>query len=316
MPPFMRMCTFQLPGPLGPLVRLGVIEGDRVIDLNASYRDLVADDPLADAVLPPDMLGFLQSGQRALAAAHDVLRMAQPVAFDLADVDLLAPLPRPRSFRDFMAFEEHMQAAMKRRGEPVPEAWYQIPVYYKGNPDTFIGPEQDALWPRYSQKLDYELELGCVIGREVLNATPDEAMEAIFGFTVINDWSARDIQRLEMQCRLGPAKGKDFCTAMGPVIVTGDELGPQPDLWMQARVNGEVWSEGRSGTIHWSFAQMIAHVSQDERLYPGDVLGSGTVGGGCGLDLDRWVQPGDVVELEIEKIGVLRNRVGRPACTT
>ena len=131
----------------------------------------------------------------------------------------------------------------------------------------------------------------------------------IAGFTIMNDFSARDIQRKEMKVRLGPAKGKDFATAIGPVLVTPDEIGDPYNLRMAAKVNGELWSEGNSGTIYHSFEKMIAFASQDEMLYPGDLIGSGTVGTGCGLEIDRWIQPGDVVELEIEKIGVLRNKV-------
>ena len=156
--------------------------------------------------------------------------------------------------------------------------------------------------------MDYELELACVIGKEGTDISEDGAAAHVGGYTVMNDWSARDIQMEEMSVGLGPAKGKDFATSLGPWLVTPDEFNPA-DARMTARINGEVWSDGNIGQIHWSFAQMIAHASMDETLYPGDVLGSGTVGGGCGLELDRWLQSGDVVELEVEGIGVLRNRV-------
>jgi 2-keto-4-pentenoate hydratase/2-oxohepta-3-ene-1,7-dioic acid hydratase in catechol pathway len=225
-------------------------------------------------------------------------------------VRLLAPLPRPASLRDFLAFEVHTRAGFARRQEPVPEAWYRMPVYYKGNARSIVGPDADVRWPRYTEQLDYELELACVIGRRGRDVSAEEAGRLIAGYTVMNDWSARDIQRAEMTVRLGPAKGKDFATSLGPVLVTPEELDAR-DLRMIARVNGEVWSDGNSGTSHWTFPQMIAHVAQDEDVLPGDVLGSGTVGGGCGLELDRWLRPGDVVELEIEGIGILRNRVIR-----
>ena len=165
-------------------------------------------------------------------------------------------------------------------------------------------------WPRYTRQLDYELELACVIGREGRDLGAEEAPAWIAGYTVMNDWSARDIQRSEMAVRLGPAKGKDFATSLGPCLVTPDELDPR-NLKMIARINGEVWSQGNAGSSHWTFPQMISHVSMDETIYPGDVFGSGTVGGGSGLELDRWLKPGDVVELEIQGIGVLRNRVVR-----
>jgi len=223
---------------------------------------------------------------------------------------LLAPLPRPASLRDFLGFETHVKAGFARRGEPIPDAWYQMPVYYKGNPRSIIGPDADVHWPRYTEQLDYELELACVIGRKGRDVSVEEAPSYIAGYTIMNDWSARDIQRAEMSVRLGPAKAKDFATSLGPCLVTPDELDPR-NLRMFARVSGEVWSEGNSGSAHWTFPQMIAHVSMGETIYPGDVFGSGTVGGGCGLELDRWLRPGDVVELEIQGIGVLRNRVVR-----
>lgn len=164
-------------------------------------------------------------------------------------------------------------------------------------------------WPLHTTKLDYELELACVIGRTGINVPEREAAAYIAGYTIMNDFSARDVQFQEMACRLGPAKGKDFATAIGPCLVTTDDLPDLASLRMVARVNGETWSEGRFGTIHWSFAQMIEHVSRDERIYPGDIFGSGTIGGGCGLEQDRYLQPGDLVELEVQPIGILRTTI-------
>ena len=224
---------------------------------------------------------------------------------------VIAPLPNPTSLRDFIAFEEHIAATSKKRGQPIPPEWYKAPVYYKGNHRTIIGPDEDLSWPLETTKLDYELELACVIGREGMDISERDGSAYIAGYTIMNDFSARDMQFQEMACRLGPAKGKDFATAIGPCLVTPDEIPDVNALKMVARVNGEVWSEGRFGTIHWSFPQMIAHVSRGEKIYPGDLFGSGTVGGGCGLELDRYLQPGDVVELEIQPIGVLKNRAVR-----
>ena len=201
-------------------------------------------------------------------------------------------------------------AARGRRGADVPEAWYRMPVYYKGNYRSLLGHDQLLTWPRYSQRMDYELELACVIGKEGIDINEDGAEAYIGGYTVMNDWSARDIQMEEMSVGLGPAKGKDFATSLGPWVVTPDEFNPA-DARMTARINGELWSDGNIESIHWSFPQMIAHASMDETLYPGDVLGSGTVGGGCGLELNRWLEPGDVVELEVEGIGTLRTQVTR-----
>jgi len=164
-------------------------------------------------------------------------------------------------------------------------------------------------WPSFTEKFDYELELAAVIGRKGRNIPADRARDYIAGFTVMNDFSARDIQRKEMRVRLGPAKGKDWCTALGPYLVTPDQIGDPYNLRMTARINGEQWSEGNSSSTYWKFEQMIEFLSKDDTIFPGDVIGSGTVGTGCGLELDRWVKRGDVMELEIEKIGVLRNRV-------
>jgi len=196
------------------------------------------------------------------------------------------------------------------RGMEVPPAWYEMPVYYKGNYRTLIGHEQQVNWPRYSEKMDYELELACIVGKQGIDISVEDAADYIGGYTVMNDWSARDIQMQESSVGLGPSKGKDFGTSIGPWVVTPDEFNPR-NARMIARINGEVWSDNNIGNIHWSFPQMIAHTSMEETLYPGDILGSGTAGGGCGLELDRWLQPNDVVELEVEGIGVLRNRVVR-----
>ena len=226
-----------------------------------------------------------------------------------AEVRLLAPLPNPNSVRDFYAFEAHVKKGFEKRGEPLPPEWYEIPVYYKSGHNNIIGAGEDVRWPSFTEKFDYELELAAVIGRRGVNIKAADAGQYIAGFTVMNDFSARDIQRQEMRVRLGPAKGKDWCTALGPYLVTPDEIGDAYNLEMTARINGEEWSRGNSSTIFWKFEQMIEFVSQDDGVLPGDVIGSGTVGTGCGLELDRWLKRGDVMDLEIEKIGVLRNRV-------
>jgi 2-keto-4-pentenoate hydratase/2-oxohepta-3-ene-1,7-dioic acid hydratase in catechol pathway len=327
----MRLVTFEVSTPLGAFERVGALlaNGD-VVDLNASFASYLQADGesepgrLAAVVLPPDMLAFLEMGGTGLDAAHRAIQWVETAAeaadltgprgeqlvYRAAEIRLLAPLPRPASLRDFLAFEAHTKTAFARRGEPIPPAWYEFPVYYKGNHRGIVGPDADVRWPRYTERLDYELELACVVGRRGRDLGAEDAERYIAGYTIMNDWSARDIQRSEMMVRLGPAKGKDFATSLGPWLVTPDELDPR-NLRMIARVNGEVWSDGNSGTSHWTFPQMLAHVSNEETVYAGDVLGSGTVGGGCGLELDRWIQPGDVVELEVAGIGVLRNRVVR-----
>jgi 2-keto-4-pentenoate hydratase/2-oxohepta-3-ene-1,7-dioic acid hydratase in catechol pathway len=322
-----KLVSFQVTTSVGIFTRVGALHQARVVDLNMAYAARLASEHeaqprrLADAQVPASMLEFLEGGLSTMTAARRALDYAahgessvmgpsgETILYELADVRVMAPLPNPPSLRDFIAFEEHIAATSKRRGQPIPPEWYKAPVYYKGNHRTIIGPDQDLPWPLATEKLDYELELGCVIGRGGTDISEREAHDYIAGYTIMNDFSARDIQFQEMACRLGPAKGKDFATAIGPCIVTPDEISDLASLQMVARVNGEIWSQGRFGTIHWSFEQMIEHVSRDEAIYPGDLLGSGTVGGGCGLELDRYLKPGDLVELEIQPIGVLRTRV-------
>jgi fumarylacetoacetate (FAA) hydrolase len=249
----------------------GRIDCDRVVELGA-----------------PSLLAWLEEG------GEDVAEHA------VADVRLRAPIPRPPSVRDFYAFERHVATARAQRGLEMAPEWYQIPVFYFSNPAAILGPDDDVPFPQQSSAWDYELEAAAVIGEN----------GAIAGFTILNDWSARDLQKMEMAVGLGPAKGKDFATSIGPAVVTPDELGDLR-LEMVARVNGEERSRGNLGDMHWSWDELVAQASRNTRLLPGDVLGSGTVGTGCIHEQGdgRWLQPGDVVELEIEGIGVLTNRV-------
>lgn len=230
------------------------------------------------------------------------------------------PLPPVSSLRDFYAFEQHVKTCRAHRGLDMAPEWYRVPVFYFSNPAGIIGHESEVFAPRGSQALDYELELACVIGAECRDLPADErAMEAVAGFTIMNDWSARDLQRIEMSVGLGPSKGKDFATSLGPELVTLDELSDcyedgRLHLAMTAAVNHRVLSRGHSGSMFWTWPQLLAHASRDATLRPGDVLGSGTVGTGCILELTPeavggWLQPGDVVELTVERLGTLRNRV-------
>ncbi len=232
---------------------------------------------------------------------------------------ILPPVPRPPSFRDFYAFEEHVKTARSRRGLEMIPAWYEIPTFYFSNTGSLIGDEAEVAAPAGCQWLDYELELGVVIGKSGRDIAPEKAWEHVAGFTIINDLSARDLQRAEMAIGLGPAKGKDFATAVGPHLITIDELegaidGEKITLEMVARVNGRELSRGNSASLYHSWPQMIAHASRDAQLFPGDLLGSGTVGTGCILELGPentggWLKPGDVVELEIERLGCLRTKI-------
>ena len=252
----------------------GRIEGDKVIQLAAQT-----------------LQAFFAGGGSAREHAE----------YPLADVQLRAPVLHPPSVRDFYAFEQHVQTARARRGLDVPQEWYELPVFYFSNPAAIYGPDDEIPFPEGTQELDYELEVAAIVGGD----------GHIGGFTVMNDWSARDMQRAEMRVGLGPAKGKDFATSIGPVVVTPDEFDGGAAT-MVARVNGEERSRGELGDLHHSWDAIVAHAARNTRLLPGDVLGSGTVGTGCILELGdgRWLQPGDVVELEVEGIGVLRNRVG------
>jgi len=326
----MKLCTFEVKTPLGRRRRLGALTAGKIVDLHFAAAWHLGRQgekkpyQLARVMIPPTMLEFLQGEESAMALARTVLdamqtetaagRMPQGVneetiVYDPSEVRLRAPIPNPPSLRDFYAFEAHVKKGFERRGEEMPAEWYQIPAYYKSGHQNIIGPDDDVPWPSFTEKFDYELEIAFVIGRRGRNIPAGDAARYIAGFTVMNDFSARDIQRKEMKIRLGPAKGKDWCTGIGPLLVTPDELGDPYNLRMTARINGDLWSEGSTSSIHWKFEQMIEFLSKDETIAPGDLIGSGTVGTGCGLELDRWVKPGDVMELEIEKIGVLRNRV-------
>ena len=323
----MKLVSFRITTPVGIFSRVGAIHDQSIVDLNMAYAKWLDDQQeaqpyrLANAQVPSTMLEFLEGGSSTMGAARRafdyVVKLGhssqgpsgETLFYCTGDVVTSAPLPNPASLRDFIAFENHIAATSKKRGQPVPPEWYKAPVYYKGNHRTIIGPDEDLPWPLETTKLDYELELACVIGGKGRDIPEREAQDYIAGYTIMNDFSARDIQFQEMACRLGPAKGKDFATALGPCLVTPDEIADLGSVEMIARVNGEEWSRGRFGTIHWSFPQMIAHVSRGETIYPGDVFGSGTVGGGCGLEMDRYLKLGDVVELEIQPIGVLRTKV-------
>ncbi|MDQ3660740.1 MAG: fumarylacetoacetate hydrolase family protein [Actinomycetota bacterium] len=277
--------------------------------------DLVAAWMEQSASRPPwlsSTKALIEAGPEALSSVRGAVAAATTGALS-SSVRWLCPFDAIASLRDFLSFEDHvLRGAARRRGE-VPPYWYEAPVYYKGNHRAILGPGETCEWPSYTDSLDFELELALVIAREGRDVGPADAAEHVFGFTIFNDFSARDIQAREMSAWLGPAKGKDFANAFGPCIVTADEVGVEPDLAMICRVNGEEWGRARSSAMRWKWRDIIAHVSRDENVWAADVLGSGTPGGCCGLDVGRSLQPGDMVELEIERIGVLRNPIGLPA---
>ena len=265
---------------------------------------------LAAQVVPGSLASALTHGDVFLDALHAAAADTSGDAL-AGQGTALSPID-PATFRDFLAFEEHIVNAAARSGGTVDPVVYDLPISYMGSAPAFIGPGAVMPWPSYSQgRMDYELELGIVIARGGRNILPGEADRHILGYTVLNDFSARDIQFREMKGRLGPSKGKHFASACGPVIVTPDELDPHR-LAMTARVNGEVWSQGSTSTLMWTVQELVAWASAGEPLPAGTLLGTGTVGRGCGMELGRELSPGDTVELEIEGIGVLRNPIGAP----
>ncbi len=262
----------------------------------------------------PDMQAVIEAG------AQEAASRASDASLPLDEVQLLAPL-KPTTLRDAYAFEQHVRTANQNRGRDVPEEWYHFPVFYFTNPHSIFGPNDVIPFPHYTESMDFELEIAVIIGRGGMNIRAADAPEHIFGYTIFNDWSARDIQRAEMKVGLGPAKGKDFASSLGPVIVTREAIAHRGqnrpgvyDLRMVARVNGVEMSRGNFKDIFWSFGEIIARASDTVELKPGDVIGSGTVGTGCLLELTKaqgpWLQAGDIIELEIEEIGILKNTIG------
>ncbi|MGP0089567.1 MAG: fumarylacetoacetate hydrolase family protein [Xanthobacteraceae bacterium] len=330
----MKLVTFAAPNGVP---RAGAfIDGERrIVNLQVAYHDRWGQDsPVLASVL-----AIVEGGQDALDLAAETVKeaiKASPSAIvDRDKVKLLAPIPRPPQMRDFLCFEKHLlqafkqarivrskqfpdpEAALREMEEngtlSIPKVWYERPLYYHPNRLDVIGTDEDVVWPQYSQLMDFELEFGFYVSKRGRDIPKEKAHEHVFGYTIFNDFSARDEQTKEMPGQLGPGKGKDFDlgNAMGPCLVTADEIPDPYRLTMIAKVNGEEWGRGNTSEMHWKFADCIAHVSRSETLYPGEFLASGTVGNGCGLEQMRFLQSGDVVELEVDGIGILRNRVMR-----
>jgi 2-keto-4-pentenoate hydratase/2-oxohepta-3-ene-1,7-dioic acid hydratase in catechol pathway len=300
----MRWVTFR--HAAGDDDRVGLVVGAHVHSLPTGETLL--------GLLGDDGETLSRAGERALREPFDVV--------PIDDVILRAPVPLPPTVRDFYAFEQHVKTARKRRGLEMEPDWYELPVFYFSNPYAVNGDGAEVAVPPGSGELDFELEVAAIIGRGGSDLTPDEGERAIAGYCVMNDWSARDIQRREMKLSMGPVKGKDFATTLGPMLVTPDEIegtrsGRAYDLAMTATVNGREYSRASLAEIHWSFGEMIAYASRGTQVLPGDVIGSGTCGTGCilelalvhGSDAYPWLQPGDEVVLTVERLGSLRNRV-------
>ncbi len=325
----MRLVTFLASG----VARIGALEdGDRrIVDFAAALN---GDAGPAFA----SMQSLIEAGPAALDRARDMVADARRSGrgmIDAAAVRLLAPLPVPAQIRDFMCFEKHLiqafgrlrkvraaaapdpEKALREMEEQgiyaVPKIWYERPSFYRPSCLDVCGTDQDVAWPAYSHKIDYELEFACVIGTPGRDIRKEKARENIFGYTIFNDLSARDEQSLEMLSTLGPGKGKDFDNSnpLGPCIVTADEIPDPYALDMIVRVNGEERGRGNSREMHWKYEDCIAFVARAETVHAGELFCSGTVGNGSGLETGRFLEPGDVVELEVEKIGVLRNRILR-----
>jgi 2-keto-4-pentenoate hydratase/2-oxohepta-3-ene-1,7-dioic acid hydratase in catechol pathway len=283
------------------------------------------------------MLSLIDAGPAALDAAQSLFDKHAgdaSLSVDVAGVEILAPVPEPRQCRDGMSFPLHILQAPRGQlklaarakndtaelarieAEPLgelPEVYRKQPIYYITNRFSVRGTNTTVKWPRYSKVMDYELEFGVITKNKGANITAAKAKDHIFGYTIFNDFSARDAQRIEMEGRLGPAKGKSFDggNVMGPWIVTPDEIGDPYKLKMECRVNGQVRSTGVTNGMLFSFEELIAHITQDETLMPGEFIGSGTVGNGCGLELGWYLEDNDEIELEVEKIGILKNKVVR-----
>ncbi|MHB1527664.1 MAG: fumarylacetoacetate hydrolase family protein [Candidatus Dormibacteria bacterium] len=275
----------------------------------------------AAATFPSDLAKLLGGGPRGLEMAAEavVLGAAQglhgtspsgaPLIWSEYQVERL-PLLQPPMLRDFYSFERHVAAGAACRGEPVPAAWYRRPSYYKGNPATILAPGEVVPWPAYSDALDYELEFACVLLSGGRDLDPESALEAIAGYSVFCDFSARDLQREEMEVRLGPAKSKDFASGLGPWLVTADEVEDPATLTVVAYVNGLEVARGRLGEARWSFAEMVSYASGAEPLAAGEVFASGTVGGGSGQEAGRLLEPGDRIDCELVGFGTLTHTVG------
>lgn len=311
--------------------QIGVVDAQRqtVIALQARY---IASEGVPSPHFT-DMLGLIRGGTEALALARAMIEGSGDAdVTPLSKVRLLSPVPIPEQIREFSVYEQHvrdapiMSAKAKARhtghpadpamlNRPVPKIFFTQPAYYHSNRFNVIGPEEDVIWPSYSGHIDYELEIGAFIGKGGKNIKAPDAGAHIFGYTIYNDVSAREQMWREMDMRMGPSKGKSFDTGniIGPWIVTADDIPDVQALKVQVRINGEVVGSNTSANMLHSFEQMIEYISRDETLHAGEFFGSGTVGGCSGLEIDRWLQPNDVMELEVEHIGILRNRIVKQA---
>lgn len=325
----MKLVTFSIATPLGEVRRIGALANDRAIDLAAVYSEVLCRQgvysacEVAQAIIPADMTEFMARWPMAREAAELALKVAAEfadgatnsfaarVSYGRNEYRLRIPI-RPRRIKDYLVYEAHKKKAMERRGLQMPELWYRMPTYTNRNVCGLADPEQDIPWPSYSEKLDFEFEIAAVIGKTGKNVPASDAHAYIAGYTIYNDFSARDVQADEGKIGAGVGKSKDFdCgNVLGPCIVTADEIDPA-NIGMILRVDGEEWARGNTSGMKFSWGQIIENASKDETIFPGDVFASGTMDDGCCLELERWFNPGAVIEMEANGIGLLRNRVVR-----
>jgi 2-keto-4-pentenoate hydratase/2-oxohepta-3-ene-1,7-dioic acid hydratase in catechol pathway len=318
----MKFVTFATGRPARPVLRAGVLRDGVVVDIDHAIAAR-GGKPVAGSSSEgsSQLLTLIRGGDSALATAREATEQVVASGDDrkgddaiirsLDEVQLVAPLPRPNSLRDYLVVEEHLRNCVAAGIlKEIAAEWFNIPAHYKGNVDEIYGPDDTIPWPAYTDKLDYELEICAVIGNPGRRIATKDAGRHIFGYTLYNDWSARDIQGREMSIGTGPGVCKDFGSSIGPCIATPDEFSCETSH-LEARIDGEVWSSGVLGAMHFSYEEIIEWTSQEETLRSGDLLGSGTIGRGCGVEMDRWITQGCIVELEAEGIGVLRNTVGQ-----
>lgn len=321
----MKLVTFRVSTPVGPIQRIGaLLDEEKIADLTSGYasylREAGEETRIYEAVnlrVPPDMIEYLKGGELSKKAARQTIDYVsqqlkrrktvtgprgERVVYKKSEVKLMAPVPRPNTMRDFSTYNRHGL----RAGFNKTELWYRHPAAYKGNPMSVIGPDEPIVRPHHCKHLDCELELGFYIGKEGRDIPVEKGDEYVAGYTIFNDVSDRDALRKDW---MGPYKQKDFCNPMGPCLVTPDEI-DYKNLKATLRVNGEVWFEGNTGARrHFFSPELVAYASENETLYPGDFLTGGTIDTGCSMDFGKWIEPGMIVEMEIEGIGVLRNPI-------
>ncbi|WP_260426721.1 fumarylacetoacetate hydrolase family protein [Burkholderia sp. Bp9142] len=317
----MKLGRFVVEGLDGPVHRICLVQPEqgRVIDLRAAEAlRLQAQGATRDAALRYASVVFPESMSAAIALGQRFLDTATEAAAKYGDdasraIDGLqwGAACDPSVVRDGLTFTKHIRQFHERMNISPTPALLEVPGYFKGSPWTVIGHEAEVSWPARSERLDYELELGWVVGRQAHNITPEVARSYLFGVTIFNDFSARDLQGNEFAIGMGPTKSKDFAYGIGPWITTIDEFERLDNIRMSVRVNGETWGEGDTSEMLWTPEELIAYVSLGDYAQPGDVIGSGTMGNGSALELGRSVKPGDVIELDVKGVGVLRNRIAR-----